>query len=98
MGLRWYSINDHKPSDDYKPKSGYMTDEFLVVYHHGDNELMTNIAFWNGERFIIGTTCYCYECECDCNYPAEYSEECEVTHWAVIDLPEFEMERYFEEL
>jgi hypothetical protein len=80
------------------PEEGYITPEFVVVYHHGDNEMMTNIAFWNGERFILGTTCYCDECDCDCNYWKSYSDECVVTHWAEIELPEFEMELYEEEL
>jgi hypothetical protein len=98
MGLRWYRMEKSRPGEGFKPQPGYLTTEFVVVYHHGDNELMTNMAFWNGERFVIGTTCYCYECDCDCNYPKEYSEECVVTHWAEIELPEIGMEIYFEEL
>lgn len=52
---------------------------------------------WDGTKFIIGSTCYCDECSCDCNYNQSYSKECEVTNWAYIDLPEFGMERYFDD-
>jgi hypothetical protein len=95
--MRWHSTKQFLPGDEYTPKEGYITPEFYVVYHHGDDELMTNLAFWNGSKFILGTTCYCDKCRCDCNYPIEYSNECEVTHWAHLELPEFEMERYFDE-
>jgi hypothetical protein len=96
--MKWYSAKNLLPGDEFKPQEGYITPEFIVVYHHGDNELMTNMAFWDGEKFILGTICYCHTCECDCNYSREYSEECEITHWLPIELPEFEMERYFDEL
>ena len=58
---------------------------------------MTNLAYWDGKRFILGTTCYCNKCDCDCNYDQDYSGECEVTHWMPLELPEFEMERYFDD-
>lgn len=95
--MRWYSTKQFLPGDEYIPREGYVTPEFYVVYHHGDKELMTNLAFWNGSKFILGTTCYCDECQCDCYYHIEYSNECEVTHWAPLELPEFEMEHYFDE-
>ena len=55
--MKWYSTKHVWPGNEYKPKAGFITPEFYVVYHHGDNEFQTGLAFWNGEKFIVGTTC-----------------------------------------
>lgn len=92
--MKWYSIKNFLPGDQFKPEEGYETPEFYVIYHHGDNALMTNLAFWDGDKFILGTCCYCTECDCDCNYSHSYSDECYVTHWMPLEFPEFDMEIY----
>ncbi len=48
--MKWYSTKNFLPGDEYKPVDGYITPEFYVIYHHGDDELMTNLAYWNGKR------------------------------------------------
>lgn len=95
--MKWLSTKKVWPGNQYKPESGYETPEFIIIYHHGDDELMTNLAFWDGTKFVIGTTCYCDSCDCDCNYQKDYSDECEVTHWCLLEIPNIDMERYFEE-
>ncbi len=95
--MKWYSTENFFPGNEYIPSSGYLSPEFIVIYHHGDEELMINIALWDGNKFIIGSNCFCEECDCDCIYQKKYSEECQVTHWSHIEIPEFNMEIYFDE-
>lgn len=96
--LKWYSTKEFWPGNEFIPKDGFVMQEFYIIYHHGDNELMTNLAFWNGKRFIVTPTCYCTECMCDCYYQSDYSDEIKITHWALLELPDFEMGIYFDPL
>lgn len=93
----WVSTEHGWPGNRYKPAKGYTTQEFVVIYHHGDKEMMTNIAFWDGRRFVIGGTCQCNECGCGCDYQGRYSKECHVTHWMPIEIPGFGMSIYLGE-
>jgi len=92
--MKWYSAKHFLPGDEYKYTPGYEGQELYIIYHHGDNALMTNLAIWDGKNFKIGTTCYCDECDCDCSYHSAYSSECIVTHWMPLELPDFDMDVY----
>lgn len=96
--MKWHSTKQFLPGNEYiYQPAEFIETQFYVIYHHGDNALMTNLATWDGKRFILGTLCYCDKCKCECYYMDEYSKECEVTHWMPLELPEFEMDIYFDE-
>ena len=90
----WRSTRYSWPGDKYIFDCLLNEIYFIVVYHHGDNAIMHNFATWNGNSFVIGTTCYCDECDCDCSYRQDYSKGCFVTHWHLFEEPVFDMDIY----